>query len=119
MNVGENIKRIREIKRLTQESVAKSLGMSVTAYGNIERGDADLNFKKLAEIAEALEVDEKEIVNFDSDVYNQTVHNNDKGIGIVNKSQNSFYNGEKELYEKIIKDKDEEIAFLREQLRKG
>jgi transcriptional regulator with XRE-family HTH domain len=31
MNIGENIKRIREIKRLTQEGVAKSLGMSVTA----------------------------------------------------------------------------------------
>jgi hypothetical protein len=66
-----------------------------------------------------LEVDEKEIVNFDSDVYNQTVHNNDKGIGIVNKSQNSFYNGEKELFEKIIKDKDEEIAFLRGLVGKG
>lgn len=26
MNIGENIKRIREIKRLTQEGVAKSLG---------------------------------------------------------------------------------------------
>jgi transcriptional regulator with XRE-family HTH domain len=114
MNVGENIKRIREIKRLTQESVAKSLGMSVTAYGNIERGDADLNFKKLAEIAEALEVDEMEIVNYGNEIYNQTI--NAQGIG-VNKAP--IFHGERELFEKIIKDKDEEIAFLREQLRKG
>lgn len=113
MNVGENIKRIREIKRLTQESVAKSLGMSVTAYGNIERGDADLNFKKLAEIAEALEVDEMEIVNYGNEIYNQTLH--DHAIG---KAQN-VYQMDKELFEKMMKDKDEEIAFLREQLRKG
>jgi transcriptional regulator with XRE-family HTH domain len=115
MNVGENIKRIREIKRLTQEGVAKSLGMSVTAYGNIERGDADLNFKKLAEIAEALEVDEKEIINFNNDVFNQTVQSSGHGY----QGTNNIYHIEKELFDKIIKDKDEEIAFLREQLRKG
>lgn len=111
MKVVENIKRIREIKRITQESVAKSLGMSVTAYGNIEQGDAGLNFKKLAEIAEALEVDELEIVNYGNEIYNQTI--NAKGIG-VNKAP--IFNGERELFEKMMNDKDEEIAFLRERL---
>ncbi len=115
MNVGENIKRIREIKRLTQEGVAKSLGMSVTAYGNIERGDADLNFKKLAEIAGALEVDEKEIINFNNDVFNQTVQSSGQGY----QGTNHIYQIDKEIFEKMLRDKDEEIAFLREQLRKG
>jgi transcriptional regulator with XRE-family HTH domain len=114
MNVGENIKRIREIKRLTQEGVAKSLGMSVTAYGNIERGDADLNFKKLAEIAEALEVDEMEIVNYGNEVYNQTLHDH----STVNIRATNNYSLDKEILEKLIKDKDEEIAFLRKQMDK-
>jgi transcriptional regulator with XRE-family HTH domain len=95
--------------------VAKSLGMSVTAYVNIERGDADLNFKKLAEIAEALEVDEKDIINFQNDVYNQTFTVNDHGVGFV-KGTNNVYHIDKEIFDKMIKDKDEEIAFLREQL---
>jgi transcriptional regulator with XRE-family HTH domain len=118
MNIGENIKRIREIKRLTQEGVAKSLGMSVTAYGNIERGDADLNFKKLAEIAEALEVDEKEIVNYNNDVYNQTVQANGHGFQ-GNQHTNNVYQIDKEIFEKMLKDKDEEIAFLRGLVGKG
>jgi transcriptional regulator with XRE-family HTH domain len=94
--------------------------MSVTAYGNIERGDANLNFKKLAKIAEALEVDEKEIVNFDSDVYHQTVSHNENGV-IINKGGTNTLEGGalKELYEKILKDKDEEIAFLRGLVGKG
>jgi transcriptional regulator with XRE-family HTH domain len=115
MNIGENIKRIREIKRLTQETVAKSLGMSVTAYGNIERGDADLNFKKLAEIAEALEVDEMEIVNYGNEIYNQTLHDQ----STVNIRATNNYSLDKEIFEKLLKDKDEEIAFLRGLAGKG
>jgi transcriptional regulator with XRE-family HTH domain len=118
MNIGENIKRIREIKRLTQEGVAKSLGMSVTAYGNIERGDADLNFKKLAEIAEALEVDEMEIVNYGNEIYNLNIHDHGIGVG-VNRGTHNIYQVDKELFEKMLKDKDDEIAFLRGLVGKG
>lgn len=73
--------------------------MSVTA----------LNFKKLAEIAEALEVDEMEIVNYNNDVYHLTVQSNGHGY----QGTNNIYHIDKEIFEKMMKDKDDEIAFLR------
>lgn len=86
--------------------------MSVTAYGNIERGDADLNFKKLAEIAEALDVDEMEIVNYGNEIYHLNIHDHGIGVG-VNRGTHNIYQVDKELFEKMLKDKDDEIAFLR------
>ncbi len=120
LEIGNNIRRIREIKNYTQEAVADKVGMSVSAYGDIERGKSDVNFTRLGEIAAALEVKPEEIVTFGSVTYNNTV---EKGIvgnhGTVNNSPDNVIIMERGIFEKMMKDKDEEIAFLREQLRKG
>lgn len=119
LNIGNNIKRIREFKNLTPEHVADKAGMSITAYGNIERGTTDVNLRKLADIAEALEVKEEDIVTFGYQIYNNTVTNNDNAAGhVVVFTNNVNYTAEKDLLERMLKDKEEEIAFLREQLRK-
>jgi transcriptional regulator with XRE-family HTH domain len=110
LEIGNNIRRIREIKNYTQEAVAEKVGMS------------DVNFTRLGEIAKALEVKPEEIVNFGSTTYN-TTNNLQDSSGL----NSSFGSGpitnnitiDKDVFDKIIKDKDEEIAFLREQLRKG
>jgi transcriptional regulator with XRE-family HTH domain len=119
MNIGQNIRRIREIKNLKQEAVADSLGMSVTAYGNIERGDADVNFSRLGDIARALDVKEEDIVTFGTVTYHNTITGNeikDNGIN-VNQGTVNYPNAvdfvERGLFDKMMKDKDEEIAFLR------
>jgi transcriptional regulator with XRE-family HTH domain len=121
LEIGNNIRRIREIKNYTQEAVADMVGMSVSAYGDIERGKSDVNFTRLGEIAAALEVKPEEIVNFSSTVYNNTF--NDYGLGVnhgtINNAPENMVIMERGIFDKMMKDKDEEIAFLREQLRKG
>jgi transcriptional regulator with XRE-family HTH domain len=121
LEIGNNIRRIREIKNYTQEAVADKVGMSVSAYGDIERGKSDVNFGRLSEIAAALEVKPEEIVNFSSNVYNTTNNNHDGSVVNGGGSGPSTYNItiDKAVFDKMMKDKDEEIAFLREQLRKG
>jgi transcriptional regulator with XRE-family HTH domain len=123
MNIGQNIRRIREIKHLKQEAVADALGMSVTAYGNIERGDADVNFSRLGEIAKALDVTEEDIVTFGSTVYNNTFNNNENGVingtGAAFINTSNTYTIDKEVFDKMMKDKDDEIAFLRGLVGKG
>jgi transcriptional regulator with XRE-family HTH domain len=124
IEIGHNIRRIREIKNYTQEAVADMVGMSVTAYGDIERGKSDVNFARLADIAKALEVREEDIVAFGSTVYNSTF-NNHENSNITGQSSNAIdctYNSyiiPKEVFDKMMKDKDDEIAYLREQLKKG
>jgi hypothetical protein len=80
-----------------------------------------VNFTRLGEIAKALEVKPEEIVTFASTVYNSTANDNALGInnGTVNNVPENMMLLERVVFDKMMKDKDEEIAFLREQLRKG
>lgn len=55
--IGRRIKRFRELKNWTQDTVAMELNMSKTGYGNIERGQAHISIDRLQEIALILDVD--------------------------------------------------------------
>lgn len=57
MQIGEKIKTVREVKKLSQEDMAHHLGMSPNGYAKLERGESRLYMKKLEEIAKILEID--------------------------------------------------------------
>lgn len=64
MNIGENIRTLRLSKNLTQQAIAKKIGISVTAFGDIERGKTkDFTVTRLSQIAFALDVSAKELVD--------------------------------------------------------
>ena len=54
--ITENLKRIRNGKQISQESIAKRAGLSRSAYRNIENGKSLARVKTLRSIASALEV---------------------------------------------------------------
>lgn len=66
LNIGDSIKKFRELKNITREHMAAELGLSVSAYGNIERNKTDLTISRIQKIAEILEVDISQIMNFDA-----------------------------------------------------
>ncbi len=66
MNLGDNIKKFRELKNLTREQIASDLKMSLSNYSKIERGEIDLTISRILEIANILEVDMSQILNFDA-----------------------------------------------------
>lgn len=63
MSVNEKIRLIREAKNLTQEQVAEKLGVSQSAYGDIERGDNDPKLSKLQKLADIFEIQLSELVD--------------------------------------------------------
>jgi len=63
MSVNEKIRLIREAKDLTQEQMAEKLGVSQSAYGDIERGDNDPKLSKLQKIADIFEMQLSELVD--------------------------------------------------------
>lgn len=65
MKLGTHIKRIREIKNLTQKVMASNLQMSISGYNKIERDEVSINNTKLSQIAGVLGVTVQDIVNFD------------------------------------------------------
>lgn len=63
--VFENVKKIRELKSITRESMASDLGMSLSGYSKLERGEVDLTLSKLFNISQILNVSIEQLLNFD------------------------------------------------------
>jgi transcriptional regulator with XRE-family HTH domain len=76
MKIGQKIRKIREMKGISQEYLAQQLNITPQAFGKIEREETKLDFKRLNEIAKYLEVEPLDIVNFDeSKIFNNTFNN--------------------------------------------
>ena len=118
MNIGEKIRKVRELKGFKQEYVAGKLGLSVTAYGNIERNESSLSFDRLEEIARVLEVSVQDILNIPEQF---NVHS------IVNSQQIGFNHFDNytdnrtqpdlqvEAFKIAIENLQTEVAYLRQQ----
>ena len=83
--IGENLRKIREIKGIKQESIAKQLGITTNGYGKIERGETSLNIKRLEEIAQILGVNALDVMQFDENIiFNINSMSNSAPNGTVN-----------------------------------
>ena len=111
-NIGENIKKLRELKSFTRESIASNLKMSLSNYSKIERGEIDLTISRIHEIANVLEVDISQILNFDAtQIFNISNNNLVQGIGA--KAENMHFHSD-DYKEKYIKMLELEIIRLKE-----
>ncbi|MDB5243214.1 MAG: family transcriptional regulator [Spirosoma sp.] len=61
-SLPERIRLQRLQRGLSQENMADLLGLSTTAYGDIERGKTDLTLSRLSQIAHVLEVSPVELL---------------------------------------------------------
>jgi transcriptional regulator with XRE-family HTH domain len=82
LNIGNKIKKLRELRNLTQEHMASSLGLSQSAYSRMELGETEITFSKLEKISEELGMKPEELIAFNENmVFN--VMNNQTGNGLV------------------------------------
>lgn len=97
MSIGENIKKLRELRNYTQSYMSEKLNMSLSGYSKIERDETDISFKRLQQIAEVLETDYSSILEFDgSKVFNINQHQHSNGkqnaiavVQTLNNTENS------------------------------
>ena len=61
--IGQRIKKARKAKSLTQEQLAEKIDVSIAFLSRIERGNSQINLKRLNQICEILGVTEVEILN--------------------------------------------------------
>ncbi|MDN3583833.1 helix-turn-helix domain-containing protein [Mucilaginibacter flavus] len=78
MNIGEQIKKTRTAKNLSQKEVALALEMDQAQFSRIENGKTDPSFSTIEKIAQALGVELVELVNAD-DIFKE-VNSYDKSI---------------------------------------
>lgn len=98
MKVGNNIRKLRELRNYTQQFMADQLEISLSGYGKIERNDTNVSLGRLQQIANILDVDVHGILLFNDElIFN--LSNNEVG----NSQVNNYYSGREELLERIIK----------------
>ena len=59
--LGQNIRRLRKQRRLTQEDVAEEANLNASYCGRIERGEVNVTLDTLLPIAQALNVELNEL----------------------------------------------------------
>ena len=60
--LGVKIRSYRGLKGYSQENMADLLGISPTAYAKIERGETDVNFSRIEQIANVLQTNVYELI---------------------------------------------------------
>ena len=111
MTLGTKIRKIRDLEGKKQEYVAAKVGVPQGMISEIENDKVDPHYSTLVRIADALEVDLGKLLGFDEQkmLFNITENRDQSNNGyIVQMSQN-----EKELYDKIISQQQNEIGYLR------
>jgi transcriptional regulator with XRE-family HTH domain len=115
MNIRDvtlRIKQYREAKGISQEYMATQLGIAQSNYAKLERAETKLTLERLFALAKVLEVDVLQLLpQSGSHVFN--IHDNPNS---ANGYIENFSSCQKELYEKLLAEKDRVIALLEIQL---
>lgn len=112
--IAYKIRKIRELKNLSQEYVATRMGLNQSTYSRIESGMQKLDIDQLLLLSKIFEVDSVDILNFDeSHIFNapHPPEENTTHLTIHNLSQELIHS-----YESQIKALKEEIQYLRKKL---
>ena len=113
MKINEKIRQLREQHQLSQENMADKLGMSVTGYAKIERGEVRSNLPRLEQISEVFDMDICELLSYGE---NEKVYFNNSVTESTNSNNFLFAVGNDNLekaiqqVQLIISHKDELLA---------
>lgn len=125
MNIGHNIKKIRELKDLKQDYVASRIGVSRRYYIMMESDEVDIRADRLDQIARVLDVNVSELISFDDKKMFYAYQSADAlnsgavrhlQLDLLERQVESFEKL-KELYEKLLLEKDSHIRSLEEFIR--
>ncbi len=122
------MKRLREIKNLKQEDVAKRLNISKQAYSKIERDETKLDIQRIMDLSEIFEVSAEELLKSDYDININQAKECDSPTqftGAMSTVNNHYYYGNEttpllqktiESQQETIKRLEAEVTYLRKLL---
>lgn len=123
--IGKRIRNFREAKGFSQEELAEKLKMSRSAYQRLENGETNSWINHIESICTSLDVTADELLKTEDgfvQLNNNNESTNDNGSGVIQNQTINYHLSDKlieqyekrcEQYEEIVKQKNEEIAFLK------
>ena len=113
--IAKNIRKHRELKGFSQEYMAHQLSVNQSTYAKMENSSTKITIDKLFSVAKLLETDVSDLLNEEkSTIYNQDLKDN----AIGHQQIENLHQENKEVYQELLKAKDEQIALLKEMLDK-
>lgn len=110
--LGENIRKIRELKGFSQQNLADEINMDQKTISRIEKGDLSPKFETLVAIAKALSVNLSQLLSFNENmIFNNFVQAQHGGHFVA--YNNTAIEKVEELYKQLLKQKDEMIEVLK------
>lgn len=118
MNIGENIRKLRELKNYSQDYMANELDMVQKTYSNIETAGNKITVETILRVAKVLEINYTKIFELNT----EAILNNSNQSGGLNQlntapTTNNIYDKNNELYEKLLAEKDLRIEVLEQSLK--
>lgn len=123
--IGKRIRNFREAKGFSQEELAEKLKMSRSAYQRLENGETNSWINHIESICTSLDVTADELLKTeDSNVQinKENSANESSSNNMIQNQTNNYHLSDKLIeqyekrcgqYEEIVKQKNEEIAFLK------
>ena len=124
--IGQKIKTLRKQKGLSQEQVADSLHISQPTYARIERGEGCAWASYLEPISKFFDIKPEELLMQDKVIVNNNQQGGNGAFIIHQELAQDMLNKYEKIidelkvqYEKRLKDKDEIITMLKQQLNRN
>ena len=115
MDILSNIREIRKEKGISHEAMAVNLGISQAAYTKLENKETKLTVDRLYKIAEILENKNEKLLDLNTNkIYQQEFKDQSTNYQEIQ----NLYQENKDVYERLIESKDEQIVFMKSLLEK-
>lgn len=118
MHIGQKIKKLRELKNLTQTHVAEKLGLSQSAYSKMELGETEVTYNRLEKISEILVIKPEEVILFNESMVFKAMNSPNGSNVLSHIDQNAISDSERQLYQDQINLLKEEVSYLKKLIEK-
>jgi len=112
--VIERIAQQRNKKGFTYENMADELDITPAAYRKIETGETKLSVERLMKIADILESSFTDFFDLEKTILNQQSNHDNENV--YQQKTLNLYQENREVYQELIKSKDDQIDILKEQI---
>ncbi len=112
IELGENIRKIRELKGFSQQNLADEIKVDQKTISRIEKGDISPKFETLVSVSKSLSVSFSQLLLFNENlIFNNYIQEQHGGQFVAYK--NTEIEKVEELYKQLLKEKDAVISLLK------
>jgi transcriptional regulator with XRE-family HTH domain len=110
--LGENVRKIRELKGFSQQNLADEIKVDQKTISRIEKGELSPKFETLVNISKVLSINISQLLAFNESLIFNNYNQYQQG-GNYNAYLNTEIDKVEELYKQLLKEKDEVIELLK------